>query len=51
MMSVTHPHPTLTTAPSHRFEDQHPQLAPFLVAVALFAASLLVALAFTGLPS
>jgi hypothetical protein len=50
-MSVTHPDTILPTAPSHRFADQHPQLAPFVVAVALFAASLVVALAFTGLPS
>jgi hypothetical protein len=50
-MSVTHPDTVLPTVSSHRFADQHPQLAPFVVAVALFAASLVVALAFTGLPS
>jgi hypothetical protein len=50
-MSVTHPDPSLATVPSHHFADQHPQLAPFVVAVALCAASLLVALAFTGLPA
>jgi hypothetical protein len=50
-MSVTHPDASLTTVPSHHFADQHPQLAPFAVAVVLFAVSLLVALAFTGLPA
>jgi hypothetical protein len=50
-MSVTHPDARLATVPSHRFADQHPQLAPFAVAVVLFAASLVVALAFTGLPA
>jgi hypothetical protein len=37
--------------PSRRTTSQHPQLAPFAVAVVLFAVSLLVALAFTGLPA
>ncbi len=51
MMSVTHANADLVTAPPHGFADRHPQLAPFIVAVALFAASLFVALAFTGLPA
>jgi|KBSSwiStaDraftv2_1062776.scaffolds.fasta_scaffold3851535_1 hypothetical protein len=50
-MSVTHANADLVTAQPNRFADQHPQLAPFIVAVALFAASLVVALAFTGLPA
>ena len=51
-MSVTHAETGSGTVPaSHRFADQHPQLAPFIVAVALFAASLVVALAFTGMPA
>ena len=50
-MSMTHPNASLPTVPSHHFAGQHPQLAPFVVAVVLFAVSLLVALAFTGLPA
>ena len=51
-MSVTHAETGLPTVlASHRFADQHPQLAPFIVAVAFFAVSLLVALALTGLPT
>ncbi len=50
-MSVTHSNANLTTAPSHYFARQHPQLAPFVVAVAFVAVSILVALAFTGLPA
>jgi hypothetical protein len=50
-MSVTHANADLVPAPSHHFADRHPQLVPFIVAVALFAASLVVALAFTGLPA
>jgi hypothetical protein len=50
-MSVTHSNASFAPVPSHHFADQHPQLAPFLVAIALFTVSLLVALAFTGLPA
>jgi hypothetical protein len=50
-MSVTHPEASLATVPSNHFADEHPQLAPFAVAVVLFAVSLLVALGFTGLPA
>jgi hypothetical protein len=50
-MSVTHPNASFATVPSQHFADRHPQLAPVLVAIGLFAVSLLVALAFTGLPA
>jgi hypothetical protein len=33
------------------FASMHPQLAPFLVAVGFFVATVAVALAFTGLPA
>ena len=50
-MSVTHPDAGFV--PGHRrdFASTHPQLTPFLVAVGIFAVSLAVALAFTGLPA
>jgi hypothetical protein len=44
-MSVTHP--DVGFAPV----TMHPQLAPFLVAVGFFVATVAVALAFTGLPA
>jgi hypothetical protein len=50
-MSVTHADTSLATVPSHNFAQRHPQLAPFAVAVAFVAVSILVALAFTGLPT
>ncbi len=49
-MSVTHP--TASLAPAYqRFADRHPQLAPFLVAVAMAFVSVLVSLAITGPPA
>ncbi len=45
-MSVTHSNANLTTAPSHYFARQHPQLAPFVVAVAFVA----VSVSFTSAP-
>ena len=50
-MSVTHPHADFSTVERHGFTAGHPHLAPFLVAVAIFAVSVVVALAFTGLPA
>jgi hypothetical protein len=50
-MSVTHPDAALTASPSRRIADQHPQLAPFAVAVVLAAVSIVVSLAITGLPA
>ena len=49
-MSVTHPNTAFVPAPQRGFVDSYPQLAPALVAIAIFAASVVVALAFTGLP-
>jgi len=50
-MSVTHPDARIASAPHHDFAGEHPQLMPFLVAAALVAVSVVVALAFTGLPA
>jgi hypothetical protein len=50
-MSVTHPGADFVPVKRHDFADRHPQLAPFLLAVAMFAVSAVVALAFTGLPA
>jgi hypothetical protein len=48
-MSVTHPEVSL--APVRRaFAVQHPHLAPFLVAMAIFVVTVALSLAFTGLP-
>ena len=50
-MSVTHVESRVVSVPSHRnFAADHPQLAPFLLAVAMVTVSILVALMFTGLP-
>jgi hypothetical protein len=48
-MSVTHPAETFA-APSRETRSGHEQLAPFLLAVAMFAVVVAVALWFTGLP-
>jgi hypothetical protein len=48
-MSVTHPAETFA-APRPEPRAGHEQLAPFLLAVAMFAVVVAVALAFTGLP-
>ena len=48
-MSVTHPSEVFPTA-RKQFLAGHDQLKPFLLAVAIFAVSAAVALAFTGLP-
>ncbi|HEY7579469.1 MAG TPA: hypothetical protein VH855_17890 [Acetobacteraceae bacterium] len=50
-MSATQSDVVSVPAPSRRFADQHPQLAPFAVAVIFAAASVLVSLAITGLPA
>lgn len=49
-MSVTHPNASFAPAPQQGFVDKHPQLAPFLVAMAVFVLSAATALAITGLP-
>jgi len=49
-MSATHP--AAVIAPhAGDFVERHPQLAPFLLAVGIIAVSIVVALAFTGLPA
>jgi hypothetical protein len=50
-MSVTHPATGFAPVSGHGFASAHPQLAPFLVAVGIFVATVAVALAFTGLPA
>jgi hypothetical protein len=50
-MSVTHPDADLAPVRRIDFASAHPQLTPFVVAVAIFAVSLAVALAITGLPA
>ena len=50
-MSVTHPSVTFASVPKNSFADRYPQFAPFLVAVAMVAASIVVSLAITGLPT
>jgi hypothetical protein len=50
-MSVTHSEAVLGAKSSRRFTEQHPQLAPFTVAVAIVFVSVVLALAFTGLPA
>jgi hypothetical protein len=50
-MSVTHPSAGFAPVTRHGFASNHPHLAPFLVAVAIFAVSATVLLAFTGLPA
>ncbi|HSZ92555.1 MAG TPA: hypothetical protein VK822_24640 [Acetobacteraceae bacterium] len=50
-MSVTHPDVGFAPVNSRGFASMHPQLAPFLVAVGFFVATVAVALAFTGLPA
>jgi hypothetical protein len=50
-MSVTHPPTNFTTVERHGFAAGHPHLAPFLVAIAISVVSVVVALAFTGLPA
>jgi hypothetical protein len=49
-MSVTHPDVGFAGVHSRGVVANHPQLAPFLVAMAVFVVSGLVALAITGLP-
>lgn len=50
-MSVTHPNAVFAPASRRSFVEKHPQLAPFLVGVAIVALSVIVSLAFTGLPA
>jgi hypothetical protein len=49
-MSVTHPEAVYLATRRRDFISRHPQLAPFLVALGLFVASVVVALSATGLP-
>jgi hypothetical protein len=48
-MSVTHPSEMFSVG-RKAFLAGHDQLKPFLLAVAMFAAGVAIALAFTGLP-
>ena len=50
-MSVTHPNPTFAPPAQQSFTNRHPQFAPFLVAAAIVAVSIVIALTFTGLPT
>lgn len=50
-MSVTHPSTGFAPAAGAGFASQHPQLAPFLLAVAIVTVSIVVSLAITGLPT
>ncbi len=50
-MSVTHPDAGLVSAPRRSFVQDHPQFTPFLAAVAIVVVSIVVSLAFTGLPT
>jgi hypothetical protein len=50
-MSVTHPSADFTAARPTDFAGKHPQLAPFLVALAIFVVSAAVILVCTGLPT
>jgi len=50
-MSVTHPNAGFAPVSNSSFASQHPQLAPFLLAVGIVAISIVVALSFTGLPA
>ena len=50
-MSVTHPNTAFAPSSQEGFVGRHPQVAPALVAVAIFVISVAVSLAFTGLPS
>jgi hypothetical protein len=50
-MSVTHPDAGLAPAERRGLVSDHPQLMPFLVAVAIFAVTVAVVLSFIGLPA
>jgi hypothetical protein len=50
-MSVTHPTAGLTPAHPSDFAARHPQLAPMLVALGIFAVAALAVLAVSGLPA
>jgi hypothetical protein len=50
-MSVTHSGASFAPVRLSAFATRHPQLAPFLVAVAIAAVTVSVALAFVGLPA
>ena len=50
-MSVTHAHTDFATVERHGFVAGHPHLAPFLLAVAISVVSVVIVLAFTGLPA
>jgi hypothetical protein len=50
-MSVTHPDVAIAPVPHRGFAERHPQLAPFVLAVAIAVVSVFATLAFTGLPA
>jgi hypothetical protein len=50
-MSATQSDVVSAPAPSRRFADLHPQVAPLLVALGIAIVSVLVSLAITGLPA
>jgi hypothetical protein len=50
-MSVTHPNTGFASVGHRAFTEEHPQLTPFLAAVAIAAVSIVVFLALIGLPA
>jgi hypothetical protein len=50
-MSVTHPNATFASPNRRSFADRCPQFAPLLLATAIVTISIVIALAFTGLPA
>ena len=50
-MSVTHPVAGLVDVKHRGLASDHPQLMPFLVAMAIFAVTVTVVLSFIGLPA
>ena len=50
-MSVTNPDAGFAPAERHSLASDHPQLMPFLVAVAIFAVTVAAVLSFIGLPA
>jgi hypothetical protein len=50
-MSATHPSSSFPAKTHGSFAANHPQLAPFLLAMAVFVVCGIVALAITGLPA
>ena len=50
-MSVTHPGTAFAPDLRRGFAERHPQLTPFLLAMAILSAAATIALSVTGLPS